>query len=224
MPRIAIEFRQKFHKPVVIDMFCYRRFRPQRRRRAAFTQPVMYKAIRSHKTTLKSTPEARCRGGLTDGEVAKLRANWRHHLETSFEASQSLNPARPIGSMAAGWAEARADRGGTIAAAAHRRRPRGSPKSVSHHFGSRRVQRPPHHPAPPRQSAQDGRDQRASTGQWAEALAFATLVDEAIRCVFPARTPSAALFATCRVDRPGDGSTLHPVEQYPRRAGAFRSH
>jgi len=25
MPKIAIEFRQKFHKPVVVDMFCYRR-------------------------------------------------------------------------------------------------------------------------------------------------------------------------------------------------------
>ena len=32
--KVAIEFRQKFHKPVVIDMFCYRRHRPQRRRRA----------------------------------------------------------------------------------------------------------------------------------------------------------------------------------------------
>ena len=32
--KIAIEFRQRFHKPVVIDMFCYRRFRPQRGRRA----------------------------------------------------------------------------------------------------------------------------------------------------------------------------------------------
>ncbi len=34
--KVATEFRQQFHKPVVIDMFCYRRLRPQRGRRAGF--------------------------------------------------------------------------------------------------------------------------------------------------------------------------------------------
>ncbi|MGB8899368.1 MAG: thiamine pyrophosphate-dependent enzyme, partial [Methylocella sp.] len=51
--KIAIEFRQKFHKPVVIDMFCYRRFGHNEGDEPAFTQPVMYKKIHSHKTTLQ---------------------------------------------------------------------------------------------------------------------------------------------------------------------------
>ena len=89
--KIAIEFRQEFHKPVVIDMFCYRRFGHNEGDEPAFTQPVMYKEIRSHKTTLQIyTEKLVAEGVLTDGEVVKLQANWRHHLETSFEAEPIL--------------------------------------------------------------------------------------------------------------------------------------
>ena len=45
--KVAIEFRQKFHKPVVIDMFCYRRFGHNEGDEPAFTQPLMYKKIRA---------------------------------------------------------------------------------------------------------------------------------------------------------------------------------
>ncbi len=43
--KVATEFRQKFHKPVVIDMFCYRRFGHNEGDEPAFTQPLMYKTI-----------------------------------------------------------------------------------------------------------------------------------------------------------------------------------
>ncbi|MGH6781271.1 MAG: 2-oxoglutarate dehydrogenase E1 component, partial [Sphingomonadaceae bacterium] len=46
--KVAIEFRQKFHKPVVIDMFCYRRFGHNEGDEPGFTQPLMYDAIRKH--------------------------------------------------------------------------------------------------------------------------------------------------------------------------------
>ncbi len=51
--KVATEYRQKFHKPVVIDMFCYRRFGHNEGDEPSFTQPIMYHLIRSHPTTLQ---------------------------------------------------------------------------------------------------------------------------------------------------------------------------
>ncbi|WP_034999522.1 2-oxoglutarate dehydrogenase E1 component [Beijerinckia mobilis] len=91
--KIAIEFRQKFHKPVVIDMFCYRRFGHNEGDEPGFTQPVMYKEIRSHKTTLELYTDKLVRENLvTEGEVEKLKNDWRQRLEAEFEAGQAFQP------------------------------------------------------------------------------------------------------------------------------------
>ena len=50
--RIATEFRQKFNRDVVIDIFCYRKFGHNEGDEPSFTQPLMYKKIRSHPSTL----------------------------------------------------------------------------------------------------------------------------------------------------------------------------
>ncbi len=46
--KMAIEFRQRFHRDVVIDMWCYRRFGHNEGDEPMFTQPLMYKAIKTH--------------------------------------------------------------------------------------------------------------------------------------------------------------------------------
>ena len=56
--RIATEFRQLFHKDVVIDMFCYRSFGHNETDEPAFTQPLMYRAIKDHPTTLRALRRA----------------------------------------------------------------------------------------------------------------------------------------------------------------------
>jgi 2-oxoglutarate dehydrogenase E1 component len=87
--KVATEFRQKFQKPVVIDMFCYRRFGHNEGDEPSFTQPLMYKAIRQHPTTLDTySKQLIGEGVVTEGEVDKMKADWRSRLDVEIEASQ----------------------------------------------------------------------------------------------------------------------------------------
>jgi len=91
--KIAIEFRQKFHKPVVIDMFCYRRFGHNEGDEPGFTQPLMYKNIRSHPAIVEIySSKLIAEGLMTAEEVEAAKAAWRSRLEVEFEAGQSYKP------------------------------------------------------------------------------------------------------------------------------------
>ena len=91
--KVATEFRQKFQHPVVIDMFCYRRFGHNEGDEPAFTQPLMYKAIKAHPTTLEIySKKLIAEGVVTEGEVEKMRADWRARLDVELEASQGYKP------------------------------------------------------------------------------------------------------------------------------------
>jgi 2-oxoglutarate dehydrogenase E1 component len=91
--RVATEFRQQFQKPVVIDMWCYRRFGHNEGDEPGFTQPLMYKKIRAHRTTLDIYAERLANEGqLSPAEADKMKEEWRARLESEFEASQSYKP------------------------------------------------------------------------------------------------------------------------------------
>jgi 2-oxoglutarate dehydrogenase E1 component len=91
--KIATEFRQRFNKPVVVDMFCYRRFGHNESDEPSFTQPLMYKKIRSHPTTLEIYSERIVKAGLLTAEQVAGRIDaFKQQLETEFEASNSFRP------------------------------------------------------------------------------------------------------------------------------------
>ena len=91
--KIATEFRQKFQKPVVIDMTCYRRFGHNETDEPMFTQPRMYRAIRNHPTVVEIYSKKLIdEGVMTAGEVDEMRATFRAHLETEFQTSDSYKP------------------------------------------------------------------------------------------------------------------------------------
>src|SRR6266702_4223193 len=91
--KISTEFRQKFQKPVVIDMFCYRRHGHNEGDEPSFTQPLMYKAIAAHPSTLEIYGKKLAAEGIVSaGEVEKMKADWRARLDVELEASQSYRP------------------------------------------------------------------------------------------------------------------------------------
>jgi len=91
--KIATEFRQRFQKPVVIDMICYRRHGHNEADEPAFTQPVMYKAIKSHPTTLELYSKRLIEEGVvTAEEVEEARARFRAKLEEEYKAAETYRP------------------------------------------------------------------------------------------------------------------------------------
>jgi 2-oxoglutarate dehydrogenase E1 component len=91
--KVATEYRMKFQRPVVIDMFCYRRFGHNEGDEPSFTQPLMYKKIRAHPTTLEIYAKRLVgEGVVTADEVEKMKADWRSHLEVEMEAGSGYKP------------------------------------------------------------------------------------------------------------------------------------
>jgi 2-oxoglutarate dehydrogenase E1 component len=91
--KIAVEYRMKFHKPVVIDMFCYRRYGHNEGDEPAFTQPIMYKNIRSHETTATIYGKKLISEGvISEAEFDAMKADWRAKLEIEYEAGQAYKP------------------------------------------------------------------------------------------------------------------------------------
>src|ERR1700758_4006112 len=85
--KVSTEFRQKFQKPVVIDMFCYRRHGHNEGDEPSFTQPLMYKAIAAHPTTLEIYSKKLIgEDVITAGEVETMKAQWRAPLDAELEA------------------------------------------------------------------------------------------------------------------------------------------
>lgn len=91
--KVATEYRQKFHKDVVIDIFCYRRFGHNEGDEPMFTNPVMYKKIKKQKTTLTLYTERLVKDGLIpEGEIEDMKAAFQAHLNEEFEAGKEYRP------------------------------------------------------------------------------------------------------------------------------------
>jgi 2-oxoglutarate dehydrogenase E1 component len=91
--KVAVEFRQKFRKDVVIDVFCYRRFGHNEGDEPMFTNPVMYNRIKRHKTTLQLYTERLVQDGLIpEGEIEDMKAAFQARLNEEFESGKTFKP------------------------------------------------------------------------------------------------------------------------------------
>jgi len=93
--KIAIEFRQRFGKPVVIDMFCYRRHGHNEADEPAFTQPLMYQRIAQHPGVVDVYANRLVEEGLLSREeIDHMQADFRNFLEEELSAGEAYRPNR----------------------------------------------------------------------------------------------------------------------------------
>ena len=91
--RLAAEFRMAFAADIVIDIVCYRRHGHNETDEPAFTQPLMYKAIRAQKTTRTLYAERLVQAGvITAKEAAAMADAFTAELEAAQAAAQSFKP------------------------------------------------------------------------------------------------------------------------------------
>ena len=91
--KIAIEFRQKFSKDVVIEMICYRRFGHNEGDETSFTQPLMYKKIRSHPSTLKIYGEKLIKEKtISKSDFENQIISFSSLLDEQFKTAKDIKP------------------------------------------------------------------------------------------------------------------------------------
>lgn len=105
---LAMEFRQEFERDVVIDMYCYRRRGHNESDEPAFTQPLMYRAIKQRKPVWEGYLEHLLTlGGITREEADEISAKRRKHLEDELAAARSTEEKRPESAIRTAWSRYR---------------------------------------------------------------------------------------------------------------------
>jgi multifunctional 2-oxoglutarate metabolism enzyme len=108
--QLAWEYRQRFHKDVVIDMVCYRRHGHNEGDDPSYTQPLMYKAISERRSVRKLYVESLVRrGDITVEEAEQALSDYQAKLQVALDETRSSappaitvpKPPRPLGVLPA---------------------------------------------------------------------------------------------------------------------------
>src|SRR3546814_17887247 len=100
---MAIEFRQTFHRDIVIDMWCYRRFGHNEGDEPSFTQPLMYAKSRKHALVSEGyAARLKAENLIDDGFVAGITHEFTQHLAAELEAAKRYQPNQGESGRAAG--------------------------------------------------------------------------------------------------------------------------
>jgi 2-oxoglutarate dehydrogenase E1 component len=91
--RIASEFRLKFNRDVVVDLICYRRFGHNEGDEPSFTQPLMYKKIRSHPTPVKVYGKKLIdQKIISDEDLENVIKKFKDLLDDQFKNAKDYKP------------------------------------------------------------------------------------------------------------------------------------
>lgn len=91
--RFAAEFRMEFGTDIVLDIVCYRRHGHNETDEPAFTQPIMYRAIKELPTTrAKYADRLAAEGSVTADQSKAIWDEFQAKLEDAYQAAQSYRP------------------------------------------------------------------------------------------------------------------------------------
>ena len=91
--RLAAEFRMQFGADIVLDIVCYRRHGHNETDEPAFTQPIMYRAIKERKTTRTLYAERLAgEGSVAADEATRMWDGFQSKLEDAYKAGQGYKP------------------------------------------------------------------------------------------------------------------------------------
>ncbi len=223
--RLALEYRMKFHKDVVIDLVCYRRLGHNEADEPAATQPVMYAAIRRKPTTRQIYAEQLVNEGVIEqAEADAMGERYRRGLdEGKPQAHQVLGLIGNVHTVDwsryhdVDWSE---------------QVPTGVRPEVLRELGLKATTFPDgftlHRQV---QKVMDDR-RRMAAGQtmldwgFAETLAYATLLDQGYEIRLTGQDSGRGTFFHRHAvgPRPGERRRLHPAHEPQARAAALPRH
>lgn len=91
---IAMEYRQKFHRDVFIDLLCYRKYGHNEGDEPMFTQPNLYNIIKKHPNPKDIyLKQILAEGAITPEEAKKLEDEYNNYLESEFETARKNEKA-----------------------------------------------------------------------------------------------------------------------------------
>ncbi len=94
--RLAFAFRQRFHKDVVIDLVCYRRYGHNEQDDPSLTQPLLYQLIKEHRSVRKLYTETLVRRGDIDMDQAEeVLRDFSSRLQSALDETRASAPPQP---------------------------------------------------------------------------------------------------------------------------------
>jgi 2-oxoglutarate dehydrogenase E1 component len=102
--QLAIEWRQRFHRDVVIDLVCYRQFGHNEGDDPTFTQPLMYELIAKHPSVRKLYQQRLiARGTVSAADCDRMAAEFVAEFDAALEQAKASDPKAAFSPMHGVW-------------------------------------------------------------------------------------------------------------------------
>ncbi len=102
--QLAIEYRQKFHRDVFIDVLCYRKYGHNEGDEPRFTQPLLYDKIKKHPNPREIYTERLLKQGAIEASLAKeMEKNFKDILQQKLDEAKQAEKAKITSFLEGHW-------------------------------------------------------------------------------------------------------------------------